>query len=117
MSSELWWKINKPSAEAGATGEKHTPVLNIAGEAKPGATVQVTVDVGEGKHPNEAGHFIQWVELRINELPIARAEFSAGITRPVVTFNVVLPTEPVTLTAIERCNMHGIWESLPAKIA
>jgi desulfoferrodoxin-like iron-binding protein len=113
-----YWQLNKPSAEAGETGEKHTPVITVDGNCAPGNTVQVTVDVGQGKHPNEAKHFIQWVELQANGLFIARAEFTAGITKPIATFNVVIPNEgSITLTAIERCNLHGLWESEPVKLS
>lgn len=116
-ASELWWKLNKPGAEAGAAGEKHTPVLTVEGDAKPGSTIKVTVDVGQGKHPNEAAHFIQWVELRVNDLQIGRAEFSAAIMKPVATFSVIVPAEgKITLTAIERCNLHGLWISEPRTV-
>lgn len=117
MGAEQWWKLNKPSDEAGETGEKHTPYLTVTGDAVPGGSVQVEVDVGKGKHPNEAAHHIQWVELRGNDLFIARVEFAAGILKPVVTFNVAVPPEgELTLTAIERCNLHGLWESSPMKL-
>lgn len=111
--SELFWKLNKATAENGATGEKHAPVIKVEGNAAPGNAVKVSVDVGEGKHPNKADHFIQWVELQANGLYIGRADFTAGITNPVASFNVVVPEGKITLTAIGRCNLHGLWESNP----
>ena len=117
MSEEQWWKMNKATDESGATGEKHSPYLSIEGEAAPGNIVKVTVDVGQGKHPNEAAHSIQWVELRANDLFIARTEFAAGITKPIATFTVVVPDgAPLALTAVERCNLHGLWQSDPVTL-
>jgi superoxide reductase len=116
--SGLWWKMNTLSDEAGPTGEKHTPYLTVKGTPAAGQAVEVTVDVGRGKHPNEAAHWVQWVELRANNLFIGRAEFAAGITKPVATFTVVIPAESgVTLTAVERCNLHGLWVSEPLKLS
>lgn len=113
---DVWGKLHKPSDEAGALGEKHTPVLRVDGEAAAGSTVRVTVDVGEGRHPNEAAHFIQWVELRANDLYIGRVEFAAAITKPIATFTVVVPAGGITLTAVERCNLHGLWQSQPLQL-
>ncbi len=110
---DQFWKLNKPTEEAGAVGEKHAPVITIIGDVTPGNVVQVKVDVGEDKHPNENAHHIQWVELRANDLFIGRAEFTPVITKPVATFTVIVPEAPLTLTAIERCNLHGLWESEP----
>jgi len=116
-ASDLWWKMNKQTDETGETGEKHTPYLTVEGDAKPGNAVKVTVDVGRGKHPNEAAHSIQWVELRANDLFIGRAEFAAGITKPIATFTVVVPAQgSIALTAVERCNLHGLWQSNPLKL-
>lgn len=117
-AKELWWKLNKATDESGATGEKHAPHISIDGEVAPGKTVAVTVDVGRGKHPNEAAHSIQWVELQANGLYIGRAEFAAGITQPIATFQVAIPYEgEIVLTALGRCNLHGIWESNPVTLA
>lgn len=116
MSAEQFWKINTSADENQVAREKHVPVITVEGDTVAGSTVKVTVDVGGGKHPNESAHHIQWVELRANGLFIARAEFTAAITTPVVTFNVVVPEGKITLTAIERCNLHGLWESDPVEV-
>lgn len=114
MSAEQFWKINTSADENQVAKEKHVPVITIDGDVTPGAKVKVTVDVGGGKHPSESAHHIQWVELRANGLFIARAEFTAAITEPIATFVVEVPQEStITLTAIERCNLHGLWESDP----
>jgi len=104
----LFDQINtEESAEDKATGEKHAPVITIEdlGDNKH----RVKIDVGEGKHPNEIDHWIQWVELRANNLYIGRAEFSAKILDPVAEFIVNCPGE-CKFSAIARCNKHGLWE-------
>jgi desulfoferrodoxin (superoxide reductase-like protein) len=65
------------------------------------------------------------VELRINDLYIGRAEFSAKIMDPVVEFIVNFPLDDHgeagnfqvnykdahTVCARARCNVHGLWEA------
>lgn len=116
-TNPLFWKLNKANPDNGAAGEKHGPVITVEGEIAAGNTVKVTVDVGEGKHPNQPDHFIEWAELRANDLCIGRVEFSAGITAPIATFTVNIPHEgEVVLTALEKCNLHGIWISEPVNL-
>ena len=88
--------------------EKHIPIVtfeNIGGNKH-----LVKVDVGGGKHPNEVDHWIQWVEIRMNDLFIGRAEFSAKVTDPIAHF-VVECNHACKITALARCNKHGIWQS------
>ena len=114
--SDLWNQINIQDDDSGVVGEKHAPVISVTNIGE--NTYEVKVDVGEGKHPNEPGHFIQWVELRANDLYIGKAEFAAGITSPIATFVVNKPqgAPKLVLTAIERCNLHGLWTSKPVEI-
>ena len=112
MKNEFW-KLNQPTTPV----DKHTPIIKVVGTVTPGETIDVIVDVSTLGHPNDNAHHIQWVELRANDLFIARAEFTPRITLPIVTFKVVVPREGVLeLTAIERCNMHGLWVSEPILI-
>jgi superoxide reductase len=92
------------------TNEKHIPIVKIddIGDNKH----KVTVDVGGGKHPNEIDHWIQFVELRVNGLYVGRAEFAANITDPVAEF-IVNCKGTCGITAVARCNKHGLWESTP----
>lgn len=92
-----------------AANEKHLPIVKV--ESLGNNKYRVKIDVGGGKHPNEIDHWIQWVELRVNDLFIGRAEFSAKIMEPVVDFTVVYDKKPFTISAIERCNKHGLWET------
>ena len=91
-----------------AANEKHLPLIDV--EKVGDAQYKVKVDVGGGKHPNEMDHWIQWVELQVNDLFIGRAEFSAAILDPVAEFVVNYKGEG-TVSALGRCNKHGLWKS------
>jgi superoxide reductase len=86
--------------------KKHTPFIDAV---RDGDTVTVTVAVGHYvAHPNSADHYIEFIELLVGGAPIARFDFSAVAIDPRVT--VVLHLDPETvLTAIESCNLHGVW--------
>jgi superoxide reductase len=107
---EIFKKINKASAGS-ELEKKHVPIIDCPASVKAGEAFNVTISWGkEVPHPDEGGHFIQWVELYWKDVEIARAEFSPTITAGPVTFTVKL-TESVSLMARLRCNLHGIWES------
>lgn len=88
------------------TNEKHLPIVTISdiGDKKH----KITVNVGGGKHPNEIDHWIQWVEVRIKDMFIGRAEFSAKVTDPVAEF-VVNCEGSCDISVLARCNKHGLW--------
>jgi superoxide reductase len=90
------------------TNEKHSPIITT--EKLSSEKLKVKVDVGGGKHPNEMDHWIQWVELQINGLFIARTEFSAFISDPVAEF-IVNTNQACKIGALARCNKHGLWKS------
>lgn len=86
--------------------KKHTPYITIEKTAE---TSLLTVEVGhEIPHPNGADHYITWIEVLAQEVPIARVDLSPGVTRPRITLPVVLPPGTV-LRALEHCNLHGVW--------
>lgn len=113
MSADLFWQMNTEGGAADkAMGEKHAPIIDVDGACKAGEKVKVTVDVGGGKHPNENGHFIQWIELRVADLYVGRVDFAPVIMDPVATFTMIVPDRgEFTLSAVSRCNLHGLWES------
>ncbi|MFH0860265.1 MAG: class II SORL domain-containing protein [Candidatus Altiarchaeota archaeon] len=88
--------------------KKHTPVIDVK---KEGDALTVTVKVGKLlKHPNEHGHFIQWIELYSGETFLGRVDFASERTEPSAAFTVRL-NHNHPLRAIGHCNMHGTWES------
>lgn len=92
-----------------ATGEKHLPIISTEKTADGKVKVKVVLG-GEGKHPNDIDHWFQWVELKINDLFVARSEFSAGITEPISEFTLNLG-KACKISAVARCNKHGLWQT------
>jgi len=71
------------------------------------------IRVGEIEHPNENGHFIQWIELYVGDVYLGRFDFAPVMTRPEITLplSIAHVNRKTTLRAVVRCNLHGIWES------
>jgi len=90
--------------------KKHTPVIGVSGAPKEGELFEVTVEVGKYmKHPNEHGHFIQWIELYCGDTFLGRTDFASERTEPKAVFSVKLD-HLHGLKALTHCNMHGTWE-------
>ncbi len=88
---------------------KHSPKITVEGPVKAGEPAKVTVAVGRAMHPMEAKHHINWIELYAGDQRIARVDLVPEVSKPVVTFMVVL-SGATTLRALEECNLHGVWE-------
>jgi len=102
-------KVIKDPANPTDFEKKHTPVIKAPDTVTPGEVFTVTVEVGKVvPHPNEVGHFIQWVELYSGDTFLARVDLTPVMTDPVVTVPVRLG-HGHTLKAVARCNLHGVW--------
>ncbi len=93
--------------------QKHLPKIEVPDEIEAGEFFQVTVTVGHIPHPNENEHFIQWVELSLNGIYLARFDFAPIMTSPQVRLPIQLvhPGLKTKLEAASRCNLHGVWRS------
>lgn len=118
MSQEtsFFCQVNHPKDPANLTDleKKHTPVISAPAQFKAGETTEVTVEIGKLlAHPNEPGHFIEWVDLYANYVFLARLSLTAVTTAPVLKAQVVIPhgLPQATLRAFARCNLHGVWEA------
>jgi superoxide reductase len=91
---------------AGDFEKKHTPFIAV--EAVEDKT-RISVKVGHYvPHPNEADHFIAWIEIYAGDAPIARFDLSPVATAPDVS--VIVNVDPGTsVRAVEYCNLHGLW--------
>lgn len=82
-----------------AAKEKHIPVIEKSGTT-------VTVRVGSVKHPMEAKHYIEWIEL------IAGDGISRKFLKPGDDPSAVFECRDTgSLTARAYCNLHGLWKS------
>ena len=108
--------------------EKHVPVIELVGEAKPDADIKVSVKVGkEIPHPNTTEHHISWLELFFHAegdaVPYAIGRYDLGAhgasgkgpntstiyAAPEITavFKTGIPGK---LLAASYCNIHGLWQ-------
>lgn len=89
--------------------KKHVPMIHIGGTPKAGEAFEVTVWVGEQMaHPSEAEHHIEFIDLYLDDMFIARCDLTWGYTEPKACFTVRVD-QSGTLRAYERCNIHGDW--------
>ena len=92
--------------------QKHFPVICAPDSVKKDETICISVEVGNLKdHPNEPGHFIEWLELYCGETFLFRTGFSGSLSSPSVTIPVKLAHAEGPLKAYAKCNLHGLWES------
>lgn len=109
-------KINKPADPNNLTeGEKkHIPKISVPETIVAGEPFDVTVEVGLIPHVMEEKHHIDWIELYLNDKKIGRAELSSENKKAEATFKVEadksLSGKESKLQALEKCNIHGLWE-------
>lgn len=81
-----------------AAVEKHVPVVEVLDDG-------VLVKVGEVAHPMQDDHYIEWVQIIVDDKSY-RIFLKPGIA-PEGKFTV--PREGIR--AREYCNLHGLWKS------
>lgn len=96
--------------------DRHSAFVHCEKNAEAGKKFKVKVQVGdEYKHPDDADHYISWVQLWNGEKMLAQASFIEGAlgNQPEnleVDFYIV-PTKNMKLTAHAFCTKHGLWQS------
>lgn len=96
--------------------KKHIPFIEAPRMVKKEESFVVSITVGKLlTHPNENGHFIEWIELYSGDTFLARTDLVPRLTSPKVSFTVALDHEH-SLVVRARCNMHGVWQSFPFQI-
>lgn len=91
--------LQAPKSEEEGFTEKHLPVI----EASEGGS---KVKIGAVTHPMEADHYIEWVEMEVNDDRTCRQHLTAG-EAPEVDFKAA----PEEITSVRAyCNKHGLWK-------
>jgi superoxide reductase len=119
VDQSLFTAINRVKDQAKKTPleKSHAPVISAPATVKAGEPFTVEVSVGENLHAMGPSHWIEYIELAIGNEPAGRVDLQPkGYLKPKATFTVVLPKEAapsgkVTLVALQRCNLHGLWET------
>lgn len=92
--------------------KKHIPFLEAPEKVEQDKPFQVKIEVGRLlAHPNEPGHFIEWIELYCGDTFLGRANYSGGTSYPQAAFKVKLSHAHGPLKAWGKCNLHGLWEA------
>ena len=92
--------------------KKHIPVIQCPEEVKKNEPFNISIEVGRlTPHPNEASHFIEWLEIYSGDTFLGRMSFSGGASYPKATFKVKLSHAHGPIKVWEKCNLHGLWES------
>ncbi len=93
--------------------QKHLPVISAPDKVKRDEEFTVTIEVGKYKsHPNEPGHFIEWIELYSGNTFLFRVSLSGSLSVPKVTIPLKLTHAHGSLKAWAKCNLHGLWEGI-----
>lgn len=113
MADDLFSAINRPSDPDNLTDleKKHLPVITAPEKVKAGECFEVIVEVGKLlAHPNESGHFIEFIDLYAGDVFLTRLDLSPKTTCPTLKVCINLDKYLGPLRAFERCNLHGVWE-------
>ena len=81
-----------------AAHEKHVPVIEKG-------LNNVTIRVGSEPHPMEDSHYIEWIELFVDD-KVDRQYLKPG-DKPEAKFNIIVHN----MSARAYCNLHGLWKS------
>lgn len=96
--------------------DRHSAFLHCESKAKKGEKFKVKIMVGdEYSHPDDADHFISYVQLWNGEKMLAQANFTEGAlgnesNKLEVDFYIV-PQKKMKLIAQAFCTKHGLWQS------
>ena len=116
---DLFCGVNRPKSlnpdEMSDLEKKHTPVITAPDSVKMGESFEVKVELGRYlAHPNEYGHFFQWIEIWLDETAVARFDLVPKASYPEVSVKIAINHAHegrAKLKALAFCNLHGLWEN------
>jgi superoxide reductase len=86
----------------------HLPVVTLPDLLRRGRGFDLAVQVGSPTHAMAADHHIQWIEVAIDDRPVAVADLTPAVPWPVLRVPLVLDGD-AELRVRARCNEHGVW--------
>jgi superoxide reductase len=111
--NDLFCGVNKVKDTSSMTDleKKHLPVITAPKNVKKGQCFEILIEVGKLlAHPNEPGHYIEFIELYADHTYLARIDLTARRTCPIMKTCVSLEHTHGKLRAFTHCNLHGTWE-------
>jgi superoxide reductase len=96
--------------------DRHAPVIICDNLARRGEKFKIKVRVGTHyQHPDEADHFVSFVQLWNHETLLAQTQFGPGIlgnqASQIEVDYYIIPKNSLLLTAMSNCTKHGLWQS------
>ena len=96
--------------------DRHTPVIICEDLARRGEKFKVKIRVGTHyQHPDEADHFVSFVQLWNHETLLVQAQFGPGIlgnqASQIECDFYIIPKNSMVLTVMSNCTKHGLWQS------
>jgi superoxide reductase len=103
--------------------DRHTPVIICDDVATEGKKFKVKVRLGtDYTHPDDPGHFINYVQLWNRETFLAQIHFAPGTLanraeHVEVDIYIVPGAVTMNLSAMSACTKHGLWQSASKEVA
>ncbi len=92
--------------------EKHVPVLVTTETCGliPDECKDVHIKVGSTPHPMQADHWIQWIDVYLNNKFVLRSMFAPDAVQAATAAHFKKDKQG-TVTVVELCNKHGYWSA------
>jgi superoxide reductase len=102
------FKESKEKSPEGAI--KHSPVITVSKDCKliGGACIDITIKVGEVAHPMEEKHYIEFIDCYVDDVYVSRISLTPALY---AAGSIHVKTSGSKFKAVEKCNIHGYWES------
>jgi superoxide reductase len=116
VDEALFRKVNRARDPKRLTGHErsHVPLVRCPGRVRRMEAFRVEIVVGVDEvHEMSPFHYVDWIDLKVDDVPVNHAIVTPVFNRPVVAFDLILE-RTARLVAREHCNLHGLWESEPA---
>lgn len=88
-----------------ASLEKHVPVTEVLPADVCRGVDGIKVKIGAEEHPMTEDHFIEWIEIEIEDGRTGRKYLKPG-DKPEVVFQ----TRQKAVSVRAYCNLHGLWK-------
>ncbi len=89
--------------------KKHVPVIKVSDSGLLADCKDVHVTVGDIEHVMDPKHYILYIDFYLDHRFISRVWLAPEVCKPAATLHLAATSG--TVTAIEGCNVHGIWMS------
>ncbi len=118
VDESLFRRVNRAQKPGRYEGHErgHIPKIVAPKRVRKLESFSVRIEVGiEKMHEMQVFHYIDWINLSVDDVMVGQVVLTPLMTRPVVTFELTLEKSAV-LKSQEHCALHGTWESPPTKI-